>query len=452
MTLRRSSAPSDVVHPLRPALHAALAFTPALATAMAPSLDADQIKVLAEEEASFGHVTIDERGISPGLAVNVIAPWRAVLAGWHAARNPFDQAVQPKRADLQALDTLNAEIEALQDQRRGEVTQAEQTWAAKQEHQTIRQSWEEAESVYNSARDRHGRRDATMTAYHWSYWLVLFCIGGAEWLINYDTFLLFLGVPAIAGGATVILGALLAFSAHGHGELLKQWSHRFGADQKRMNRTSASRLLALSTLGLLIVLMAAGASRYASALNSMAGQPAQNILGSAATIEMNATRDVLISLLANLGAWVVGVFIAYFCHDADPEFMDATRQHRRASRRYYRARHGVEDSIQTIKARTGKQMESMELAANTRAAGVANERAMLEQVDQQEAVILDLVTSSLRAKAEQYRDVLAQLALAARGGVTVSRVADGAEKVMSPYELRAMPIKIDRSYMRDLMR
>ncbi len=452
MAFHRTSAHSDVVHPLKSALDAALAFTPARATAMAPTFDAEQIKAFAEEEALLGRVTIDERGITPGLSSNVIAPWRGVLVTWYAARNQFDQGVQPKMADLKALDTLNAEIEFLQDKRHGEVAQAEQTWAAKQEHQTIRQRWEEAESVYNAARDAHGRRDASMAAYHWSYWLALLGIGAAEWLINYDTFFLFLGVPAIAAGATLILGLLLAFSAHGHGELLKQWSHRFGPDQKRMNRTSAWRLLALSTFGLIIVLTAAGASRYASALNSMAAQPGPNILGNSATIEVNATRDVLISLLANLGAWVVGVFIAYFCHDSDPEFMDATRQHRNASCRYYRARHDVEDSIQTIKARTGKQMESMELAARSRAAGVASERAMLDQLETQETVILDLVASSLRANAEQYRDALAQLALAARGGVVLNFVSDMTEKVLSPYELRAMAVKIDRSSMRELMR
>jgi hypothetical protein len=49
----------------------------------------------------------------------------------------------------------------------------------------------------------------------------------AEWLINYDVFFVFSGVAAIAAGAAIIMGVLLAFAAHGHGLLFKQSSYRF---------------------------------------------------------------------------------------------------------------------------------------------------------------------------------------------------------------------------------
>jgi hypothetical protein len=92
------------------------------------------------------------------------------------------------------------------------------------------------------------------------------------------------------------------------------------------------------------------------------------------------------------------------------------------------------------------------MSAKSRAASVATEQAMLDQIEKQEVAILETITSGLRAKAEQYRDALAQLALAARGGVAISRVADGEEKILSPYEYRALPISIDSDFLKDLMR
>ncbi len=65
--------------------------------------------------------------------------------------------------------------------------------------------------------------------------------------------------------------------------------------------------------------------------------------GEQAMVEISPLRDVLISLLANLAAWAVGVFIAYFSHDLDPDFMDATLQHKSASRAYYRSRHRTDN-------------------------------------------------------------------------------------------------------------
>ena len=52
----------------------------------------------------------------------------------------------------------------------------------------------------------------------------------------------------------------------------------------------------------MIVLLAAGGSRYAAAMHVMRGQPAVNLFGQ--VVEVNPIRDVLISLLANIAAWV----------------------------------------------------------------------------------------------------------------------------------------------------
>jgi hypothetical protein len=442
---------SDRVSALKVALDEALAFTPVRVAAMAPEMSAIELKNFADEEASFGRVTVDARGLTSGTKINIIEPWRSIIAAWQAARNQFDQTIEPKMADLRAVASLKSEIIELQEKRDRDLAQAENEWETKQQHQDIKLDRDDAERRFSSLSDNHGRRAPVMLAYHWSYKIALLFIGISEWLINYETFLLFLGVPAIAAGATLILGVLLAYAAHSHGILLKQWSYHFGAHQERMKRTSAYRLFALSTIGLLIVLTAAGGSRYAAALDSLSAQPIENILGNAATIEINPLRDVLISLLANLGAWAVGVFVSYFFHDIDPDFMDAKRERLKTARRHYSVRRYVQDKKKTIEASVAKQVSSMELAASTRSASVAREQAMLDQVNKQETLILNTVASRMRAKAEQYRDNLAQLAVAARGGVVFTQTIGGEEKTISPYDYRAHPVKIDLAFLKEMM-
>ena len=143
------------------------------------------------------------------------------------------------------------------------------------------------------------------------YLLALACVGITEWLINYTTFFLFFGIPAIAAGTTLILAGLLAFASDGHGAILKQWTHRFGHHAERIKRIADWRYLALATLALLVVLAAAGGSRYMAALRVMREQAGPNILGSDVAVQSDPGIDVLLSLLANLAAWLVGIFLAY---------------------------------------------------------------------------------------------------------------------------------------------
>jgi hypothetical protein len=182
----------------------------------------------------------------------------------------------------------------------------------------------------------------------------------------------------------------------------------------------------------------------------VATQPKQSLLGEQAFVAVDPLRDVLISLLANLGAWAVGVFIAYFCHDPNPDFMDATAQHQKASRNYYRARRAVSDEIRTVEAKFGKEMEQMERAANSRAAAVATERGLLEQVNKQENDIIEAIRSVLSANVEHYRDTLAQIALAKRGEVSIVRIDGSQEKPITPYEYKSLEIGFDADFIRDL--
>ena len=208
-------------------------------------------------------------------------------------------------------------------------------------------------------------------------------------------------------------------------------------------------MLALSTFSLLIVLAAATGSRYAAVMHQLAGQPDINLLGADAQIAVDPMRDVLLSLLWNLMAWAVGVFIAYMAHDKDPDFMDATRQFNRAHRRYRRLRRPLVNRVSQVRARLTKDIERLEQAARTKAADVAAERSLLAQVDQHEAAVLAGLAAVVRGNAQAYHASLAQLAASQRGAVTIERVGPRAGQI-SLGDFRNQAVTVTPDMIREL--
>ena len=416
---------------LKPAFNAAMAFPVEQVNGLraTPESLMDQ----ASQEAAFGRISVNDDGLTAGGRLHVIEPARAVLARWRQTRRPFDVAIEPKMRAIRAAQDVENEIADARQRAERDERDAEARLEGDEHYRRLREDFRVAETRYQRIKADHENRDPNMSAYHPAYWVALLCIGVAEWLINYDVFFLFAGVVAIAAGATIIMGVLLAFAAHGHGSLFKQWSYRFGEHRDAIDRRGDWRMLALSTFSLLIVLLAAAGSRYAAVMHQLAGQPDINLLGADAQISVDPMRDVLLSLLWNLMAWAVGVFIAYMAHDKDPDFMDATRQFNRSHRRYRRRRRPVVNRVGQIKARLTKDIERLESAARTKAADVAEERALLSQVDRHEAAILAALAAVVRGNAQLYHANLAQMAasLAAspRGAVTIERVGPRAGQI-----------------------
>ena len=450
MPLRASKPPSQ--GPLDAAFEQACAFGPAKAQALlrAP----DELRALAQEEASFGRIAIDAQGLSAGMRLHVLQPARSLVAGWREARGPFDVALEPYMADIGAVRGLDGQLAQLAGRRDEAVAQAEAAAHADRRWMQAREAAQHAQARFDERRIAHGNRDATMLAYSPFYWLGLACIGVLEWLINYDTFFLFTGVPAIAAGATLILGVLLAFAAHGHGTVWKQWSYRFDRARERTDRNGSWRLLALSTLALVVVIAAAGGSRYEAALHAQAGGAVPNILGAEAAVAFDPTRDVLLSLLVNAGAWLVGCSLAYFAHDHDPDYMSATRQFARRSRAFRRVARSHDDRLRTLQARFGRERGEMEVAAATRLARVRPQADLLGQLEAHEEAVLRAVASVATSNAETYRDALAASAFADRGiGITRSgglRAEGEGPQVLTPYDLRAMPAAVTPALLRGL--
>lgn len=403
----------------------------------------------AGQEAAFGRISVNDDGLTAGMRLHVVEPARAIVAQWRQTRRRFDVALEPKMRSIWAAQEAEKEVVAARERAARDERNAEDRLEADQNYIRVRNDFRVAETRYHQMRTNHENRDANMVAYNPVYWLALLCIGVAEWLINYDVFFLFAGVVAIAAGATVVMGVLLAFAAHGHGQLFKQWSYRFGDHRDSIDRRGDWRMLALSTFSLLIVLGAATGSRYAAVMHQLAGQPAVNLLGSDAQVSVDPMRDVLLSLLWNVMAWAVGVFIAYMAHDKDPEFMDATRQYARAHRRYRRLRRPVVNKVRQIHARLAKEIERSESAARTKAADVVGERELLDQVEAHETALVNALAAVLRGNAQAYHGSLAQLAASQRGAVTIERAGPRAGQI-SAADFRNELVNVRPEMIREL--
>ena len=270
------------------------------------------------------------------------------------------------------------------------------------------------------------------------YWLLLVLVLLTECFINYHAFDTFWGVPAVAFGTTVILGVLLALAAHAHGEILKQWSFRFGPDRDPAMRWTDWRMFGMATGALTIVLAFTGWARWAAAIDTMGSQGQESALGSIGVVQVDPLRDVLVSLIANLGAWMVGVIISYLAHDPDPDYMEATKQFRIARKAWNRARAAHSVRLKHIEARAAKVIDEKTRAAQTRQKSVTHELDMLKQVtSRSEAVQRELEQVTTR-NVETYRDALVRIALARQGQVQIVRA--GSNTPFSPFDYKSMRI------------
>ncbi len=428
MALGLPSTPSHP-DPLQAAFQEAMAFTPDRARGLlvAPErlAEAAQSESRQAVPGQSGPTQADARGFTPGMRGAVLEPARALLSEWKQVRSRFDARLGPHQDALSGAARLQHEQGDLTRRRDEDVAQVEREMEQNHRYRERRARFEEADARFRRYSDANGNRGAVMIAYHPVYWLAMVCVGITEWLINYTTFFLFFGVPAIAAGTTLILAGLLAFASHGHGAILKQWTHRFGHHAERIKRIADWRFLALSTLALLVVLGAAGGSRYMAALHVLREQAGPNILGADVAVQSDPGIDVLLSLLANLAAWLVGIFLAYVSHDIDPDYMDATGQRRIAWRRYHRLRKRADARILQIEARTAKELRETELASRSRGDSAIPHKALFDQVEARDRAIRDAITASVRINAEHYRAALAAAQTRARGDSTGAVVLAG---------------------------
>ncbi len=447
-----SRARSARSQPLIDALGQVAAFPPGRAGVLL--VDPDLLAKAAAEEARSGHVSLDARALTAGERLAVLQPARQLVADWRATRSAFDVAIEPSMADLEAASALETETASLEARAHEELAVIARRAETNHAWRETSDRYAEARARFEASRLAHGNRDANMRAHHPLYWFALLLVGAAEWLINYDTLVMFFGIPAMAIGATAILAIAMAFASHAHGIVWKQWSHRFGRHRDAGQQASSQRLIGIGTLSLLFVLLFAGFARFSVVIHQVSAQPAENILGAQANISFDPSRDVLISLLANLLAWLVGCFLSYFCHDEDPAHMAATAQFGVWQRRFLRVDRPFRQDREVLTARTERELAERRTAAEARRARVRPQSEMLAQVDAHELAVMRAIQSAVLRNLSTYRAALADEVARTAATVTIEdgRNDDGvgAPTTIDARTLRTLPHRVDIAYVEQL--
>ncbi len=435
--------------PLIDALGQVAAFPPGRAGELLD--DPARLAAAAAEEARSGHISLDARGLSSGERLAVIQPARQFVADWRSTRAAFDVAIEPSMPDLAAATALEQETASLEARARDEQDAITRRAEADHAWRETSDRYAEARSRFDTSRLAHGNRDANMRAHNPLYWLALVLVGAAEWLINYDTLVMFFGIPAMAIGATAIIALAMAFASHAHGIVFKQWSHRFGRHRDAMQQASSRRLLGIGTLSLLFVLLFAGFARFSVVMHQASAQPAQNILGAQANVAFDPSRDVLISMLANLLAWLVGCFLSFFCHDDDPAHMAATAQFGQWQRRFLRVDRPFRQDREVSSARAERELAERRTVAEARRARVRPQSEMLAQVQAHELAVMRAIQSAILRNLATYRAALADAAARSGADITIDS-DDPAEppRSLDARALRTTPHRIDTAYVETL--
>ena len=278
------------------------------------------------------------------------------------------------------------------------------------------------------------------------YLAAMTLIGVAEWFINYDTIFLFFGVPIIAVGATVILAVCLSIIAHQHGVDLKQWKRKFGRSIERVNRPYGPLILA--TAGLVGLLSVVGWMRYEAVMSAIQVQPTANLLGTQISIAIDPEREIIISLGANVLAWLVGVFVSFFCHDPDPIYVGTAIDFRKAERQFLRRKHQFDRVADALTRQCAERQEEEQVRRQKLKDNPALREAMdaRQQVAQHEAEFKERARAFLLSQGSRYKSELLR-ALHTKPDTQLLRIAGASAIPMTAAELQGMQLGLDDDFL-----
>ncbi|MEE7457872.1 hypothetical protein MPAR168_02835 [Methylorubrum populi] len=168
---------------------------------------------------------------------------------------------------------------------------------------------------YERKRAEHGRDAQTWRPGLYYFGLFLFVM--AEYPINLSAFLKidFL-TPAFATMSVTLIAFGLAFSSHLIGQVIRQWSERFGENVTGRLKAESLRLLGIGVLLLLIGAAAIVFSRSYLVAEAVARSDALGE-GGASTVSIYG-----LALIMNVFVYAIGLAWAIVFHDPVPNFME----------------------------------------------------------------------------------------------------------------------------------
>lgn len=216
--------------------------------------------------------------------------------------------------------------------------QRESNRASDDEIQMLQQQLRRDEPDYENRVRRRGREAKPLNKPLYLF-ILLVVLFGAEAALNVESFqALPWATPAIAWGATIIVGLAIGLAAHYHGTLLKQHAFHFGVDVDDARRGPAWQMFAGGTLALSLSLSFVF---YARSAFFAAYMQASSGFGQAAD-SPGFLWTVGGSLIGNMLVYLVATMVAYLMHDSDPDMIDLHARIEAARARMAQRKQGME--------------------------------------------------------------------------------------------------------------
>lgn len=315
------------------------------------------------------------------------------------------------RRDLALQKTVNAAIAqaaAFADKNREVIEQREQTLTA-----------------YNLLNKRLGREPVRTKV--WLYVLCLLGIVLLEAFINFESFLKvpYITSPFLATGATMAVGLAVAFAAHFHGMVFRQWHFLFSPQEAaetggEARRNDAIRRLTIGSILLFVALSMVSGSRYYYLRDYIVQS---SILGIAPP---SMFGGITFMVLGNIVAYVVGLLVAYAMHDPHPIYAELDKKQKLLSTR-----------VEELKKSRSQAQNILQQGANAEIKAFSNQDQASRGINynelRQQADFINNKDQEVIGVLIGYRNALIS-AMGSRVERPIFRYTDGAHSLLLPLD------------------
>jgi len=367
--------------------------------------EAARIEASAREEAKLQTIVLRRDGLTPGMLRWCAEPVVRKLAEWQPLRGAFFTRIEPFQKAIDAIENMTKELSAAEAKRERLLEISFKEARDQPDYKKTEEEIVKAKADYQRHHEEAGQRPARIFPV-WAYWLILGSVSLAEIFINYEAFLNYFEVPAIAAGTTFAVMVIIALASEWHGRATKQREYMFSLAVDRQRRATNLRAFGIVTALFLAALTLVGYSRYHWAMMAIAatspggGLPGISITGPS----INIGQSVGFSLIGNLLIWGIGVILFWLTHDYNPDYVEATLRLRRAEARYKRAHaRYVDRPYQEKTAKLDREIERLSNVARSQDANTKRLREMRSEVLAHETALVTEGMQRINSAIAEYR-------------------------------------------------
>lgn len=315
-------------------------------------------KELLETDGQVLHT--DHNNYTPVMSSEIVAPYRDRLIKWKNNADSYvsnileisrENSAQQAQEDLSKLKRKHEEDREL----------AQETFTRENDYVDTKKQKVHAEERYSRMLQENGGKPPGGMNLVWMA-LGIMIVLAVEAGINFSTFDSKYGAPGLAAGMTAVVALIFAVASHFHGGFLKQRVALMGRDVQKHVRNHSITVQVVVTVFFMIALAGLMIVRYQviqDETSVMSGLPTVSLPGAEVEPVQTVWQLLLPTLLFNLGAWGLGVFVAYFAHDARPDYREAMKTYEKAKRTFNSLESKLEEEYVQIDADFKKRSEEL---------------------------------------------------------------------------------------------